>query len=340
VKTPYLTIPAGERVLVTGATGFTGSVLVRKLAAMGVHLVAITRPSSKTEALKDLPIQWIRGDVFNPDIIAQATQDVNYIFHLATPYRDAKLSDHGFYQVHVESTQLLAKAVVNQPNFKRFVQVSTVGVHSHIENPPADENYPFGPGDIYQETKAQAELWIREFAAQSGLPMTVVRPAAIYGPSDRRLLKVFKMVYRQWVPVVGTGNHLYHLIHVNDLADFMIHAAVHSKATGEVFICGNPAAIRFQDMVAIIEKHYNVPVKFIKIPAAPVFAIADLCETICRPLKIDPPLYRRRVAFFTKDRSFDTSKMRNLLEFSPSYSNEQGLTETAQWYLEKGWLSV
>jgi nucleoside-diphosphate-sugar epimerase len=333
-------IPYGERVLLTGATGFTGSVLLRKIVESGVKVVAIARPCSNVESFKEFPIEWVRGDVFDPKVIEQAVEGVNYIFHLATPYRNAKLSDHGFYQVHVESTQLLAKAALSQPHFKRFIQVSTVGVHSHIENPPADENYPFAPDDIYQQTKAEAELWIREFAAQSDLPVTVVRPAAIYGPGDRRLLKIFKMVHRQWIPLIGTGDHLYHLIHVNDLANFLIHTAIHPKALGEVFICGNQKAVRFQEMISIIEKHYRVAVKFIKIPASPVFAMADLCETICRPLKIDPPLYRRRVAFFTKDRSFDTSKMRNLLEFSPSYSNEQGLTETAQWYLEKGWLSV
>ena len=74
---------------------------------------------------------------------------------------------------------MLAQAALNEPNFKRFVHVSTVGVHGHIEYPPADENYPMEPGDIYQKTKVEAELWLRDFAKENGLAIAVVRPAAI-----------------------------------------------------------------------------------------------------------------------------------------------------------------
>lgn len=334
-----LRISPGTRVLVTGATGFTGSVLVRKLVNQGLDIVAIARPSSNLKPFDDLPIEWIRGDVFNEEIVKKAVKGISYIFHLATPYREAKLSDSGFYQVHVLSTQLLAKAALNEPAFKRFVHVSTVGVHGHIENPPADENYPMNPGDIYQKTKVEAELWLRDFAQQEGLAIAVVRPAAIYGPGDKRLLKIFKMVSRQWVPVIGKGEHLYHLIHVEDLTNFLIHTAVHPQAIGEVFICGNKEAISFHKIVSIISNYYRLPVKFVRLPAAPLFALGDLVELVCKPLDIEPPIYRRRLAFFTKDRSFNTEKMRNLVEFVTTYSDEKGLQDTAQWYLEQGWVS-
>ena len=322
MKQTELRISPGMRVLVTGATGFTGSVLVRKLVNQGVNVVAIARPSSNLKPFEDLPIEWIRGDVFDQEIVKKAVKGANYIFHLATPYREAKLADSGFYQVHVLSTQLLAQAALNEPDFKRFVHVSTVGVHGHIEHPPADENYPMEPGDIYQKTKVEAELWLRDF-----------------GHGDRRLLKLFKMVSRQWVPVIGKGDHLYHLIHVEDLTDFLIHTAVHPQAVGEVFICGSKEAISFQKMVTIISDYYQLPVKFIKLPAAPLFALSDVVELICKPLGIEPPIYRRRLAFFTKDRAFSTEKMRDLVEFLPNYSDEEGLRKTAQWYLDRGWVS-
>jgi dihydroflavonol-4-reductase len=333
-----LTLPPGARVLVTGATGFTGAALVRKLVAQGAEVRGIARPSSNTESLADLPIQWLRGDIFDPDLVQQAVAGVHYLFHLATPYREAKLPDSAFHQVHVQATQHLAQAASAQPNFQRFLHISTVGVHGHIDHPPADETYPFHPGDVYQETKVEGEQWIRSFAAQTGLPLTVVRPAAIYGPGDRRLLKVFKMVHRGWVPVVGKGNHLYHLIHVEDLADFLIHAAVHPQGLGEVFICGNPEAVSYRQMVEIIQGTYQAPVRWIRMPAAPLFALGDAMEWVCKPLGLEPPIYRRRVAFFTKDRAFDTRKMRRLLDFTPAYSDQEGLQTTARWYVEQGWL--
>lgn len=333
-------IPPGIRVLVTGATGFTGSVLVRKLVNQGVDVVAIARPTSNLKPFEELPIEWIRGDVFDEEVVKQAVKGTSYIFHLATPYREAKLPDSGFYQVHVHSTQLLAKAALSEPRFKRFVHVSTVGVHGHIEHPPADENYPMHPGDIYQATKVEAELWLRKFAEQEGLAIAVVRPAAIYGPGDKRLLKIYKMVARKWVPVVGKGDHLYHLIHVEDLANFLIHVAIHPQAVGEAFICGNTEAVSYQKIVSIISEYYQTPVSFIKLPAAPLFALSDVVELVCKPLGIEPPIYRRRLAFFTKDRAFNTQKMVKLLDFVPTYSDEKGLQNTAQWYLEQGWVSL
>ncbi|MFQ5674533.1 MAG: NAD-dependent epimerase/dehydratase family protein [bacterium] len=332
-------IAPGTPVLVTGATGFTGSVLIRKLVASGLKVSAIARSSSNIEPFQDLNISWYRGDVFDEKTVDAATKGMSYIFHVAAAYREAGISDETYHNVHVRSTQLLAQKARMSPAFKRFVHVSTVGVHSHIENPPADENYPIKPGDIYQETKAEAELWIRDFSKKEKLPLTVVRPAAILGPGDRRLLKIFKMASKKWFPLLGFGKGLYHLIHVDDLTDFMILAATHPAAEGEVFICGNRDSISLKEMVKVIAGAYKSKINFVRLPAWPFFILGALCEVVCRPLGVEPPIYRRRVAFFTKDRAFNTTKMQSLLGFLPKYDNSDGLRMTAKWYLEQGWLS-
>lgn len=333
-------LPEGSLALVTGATGFTGACLVRKLVDQGVKVRAIARPTSNTQQFEDLPIEWLIGDVFDESLIEQAIADVNYIFHLVTPFREAKSPDVGYFNVHVLSTQRLAKAALKQPDFRRFVQVSTIGVHGHIEHPPASETYRTEPGDVYQQTKLEGEQWIRTFGEETGLPVTVVRPAGIYGPGEKRLLKIYKMVSKGWVPAIGDGSNLLHFIHVDDLTDCLILTAIHPKAAGETFICGSERAMTFREMVSLISDYYSVPIKFVSLPAAPLFAIADLCEMIFRPLGIEPPIYRRRLAFYTKDRSFNTSKVRNLIGFQPNHSDKEGLKELAQWYLEEKWVSL
>lgn len=332
------TIASGSIALVTGATGFTGQVLVRKLVEQGLSVRAIARESSNVDNLADLKIEWFRGEVYDPDVVARATEGVEYIFHVAAAYRDPGISDKDYYKVHVQSTKLLADAALNSAVFKRFVHISTVGVHGHIENPPADENTPFHPGDIYQVTKADAEKWLHEFAKANKLPYTVIRPAAIYGPGDRRLLKVFKMAAKPIFVLLGRGKCLYHLIHVDDLTDAMILAAVHPAAQGEAFIVGNPEAITLEDMGRIIAEKLGIKHRVLRLPAWPFFLIADVCEAICKPIGLKPLIYRRRVAFFTKDRSFNTKKLRDILGHKCKYTNQHGLEETAQWYKEKGWM--
>lgn len=331
-------IPAGTKVLVTGATGFTGRNLTHKLVAMGLDVIAIARPTSNLTSFEGLPITWYRGDVFDPDLINTAMAGVQYVFHMVTPFREAKSPDIGYYNVHVLSTQLLAKAALQQPNFQRFVHVSTIGVHGHIANPPADENYRTDPGDVYQATKLEGEAWIREFAGKTDLPVVIVRPAGIYGPGEKRFLKLFKWVVQGWVPVIGNGSNLLHLIHVDDLTDFFLVAATHPKAIGETFICGSPSAIQFKDLLAIVSEHYQKPFRLLQVPKAPMFAIGDFMEFICRPLGVEPPIYRRRLAFYTKDRSFDTSKMQRVVGFVPAHSDREGIKELAQWYADQQWL--
>lgn len=329
----------GALVLVTGATGYTGAVLTKKLVTSGARVRAVARHSSDLSQFQGMPIEWIRGDVFDREVIAKAAPGVQYVFHVAAAYREAKITDDTYRRVHIDSTKLLAQELLGSTTLKRFVHISTVGVHGHIETPPADEEYRFNPGDIYQRTKAEAEIWIREFATAKSLPVTVIRPAAIYGPGDRRLLKVFKMCSKPFFPFVGRGQGLYHLIHVDDLTDIFIRAASHPAAVGQVFIAGNPAPSRLEDIASCIASELgNSRLRFLRLPAWPLFLAADLCEAVCKPLGIEPPLYRRRVAFFTKDRSFTTKKLSEVLGFVHSVSPERGLREAARWYRDNGWL--
>ena len=199
--------------------------LLRKLCAAGLEVSAIARQSSNLKPFSDLPVNWIRGQVYDPAVVQGAAANVHYIFHVAAAFREAGIPDEEYRRVHVESTKLLAAAASKNPDFRRFIHVSTMGVHGHIENPPGNEESPFSPGDIYQVTKAEAELWLHDFASGNNLPYTVIRPTGIYGPGDRRLFKVFKLAAQPFFPILGKGKCLYHLIHVDDLTDAMLAAA-------------------------------------------------------------------------------------------------------------------
>lgn len=325
-------------VLITGATGFTGTHLVRRLVESGAKVRAIARPASDRDALKGLPVEWLIGDVFDPALVDKAMRGVQYVFHIATLYRTPSADENQHRLVHVESTKLLAAAALKQPDFRRFVHVSTVGVHGHIENPPADENTPFAPGDEYQRTKAEAERWLVDFAAHHKFDYTIIRPCAIYGPGDKRLLKLFRMARRRWCPVIGRKPCLYHLIHVEDLVAIMIRAAVHPAASGQAFIAGDPAPVSLDELLRMMAEAQGRTTRIIHLPFAPFWYAAMACEAICKPLGINPPLYRRRVKFFINDRSFNTGKLRTLLDYTATQSPSSGVNQTAAWYQGQGWL--
>jgi dihydroflavonol-4-reductase len=326
------------RVLVTGATGFTGARLVERLCALGAQVVAVHRRDNIPACLHGRPIEWLRGEIFDEAVVRAACKDVQIVFHLAASYRQAGIADEVHRRVHVESTQLLARELLGQQTLRRFVHVSTVGVHGHIANGPVDESAPMCPGDIYQQTKAEAERWIREFSALQGLPLTVMRPAAIYGPGDRRLLKLFRLAKLPVVPLIGPGQGHYHLIHVDDLVESLLLAGMDPRAAGEVFICGNAEPIRLKEVIREIAGHLGRQPRFLHLPMAPIFLAARFCEDLSRRLGLEPILYRRRVAFFTNERIFNTGKLRHVLGFREQYSNREGLRQVCDWYRENGWL--
>jgi len=331
-------IPQGTPILVTGATGFTGIVLTRKLVEAGLKVSAVARESSNLEPLQDLDIQWFRGDVFDEKVMERAVAGQEYIFHAAAAFREAKSTEQDYWNVHVKSTRIIANEALKNPAFKRYIHISTIGVHGHIANPPATEEYPFGPGDGYQRTKLEAEEWLNGFGPDHNLPYTIIRPAAIYGPGDRRLLKLFKMALKPVFLLLGQGKCMYHLVHVDDLTNTFIIAATHPDAFGETFISGADEPIAIADIARIVAGHFGKKLKIVRLPIGPFFLLGDICEAVCKPFGIEPPIYRRRVAFYSKDRHFDVSKMKNVLGYAPRHSNEDGIIETADWYVAQGWL--
>lgn len=328
----------GMQVLVTGATGFTGLVLTRRLVEAGANVRAIARPESKRRELEDLPIRWIIGQVYDAEVVRQATEGIEIIFHMATTYRHAGAPEDENRLVHITSTQLLAKAVTGQPQFKRFAHISTVGVHGDIKHGIANEDSPFQPGDIYQVTKAEAEQWIRAYAAEHGLPLTILRPCGIYGPGEKRFFKLFKMANRRTLFLLGKTGHGIHLIHVEDLTRMIMLASIHPAGLNETFICGTPSNISLERMAEIIARELGHSIKVIRLPALPFYIAGFLCELLYKPLRKDPPLHRRRVGFFTKTRSFDTSRIRNRLAYTCQYPDDIGLAQVTRWYVEHGWI--
>jgi dihydroflavonol-4-reductase len=325
------------RVALTGATGYTGSRLVSRLLARGDEVRALARPNSRRPQPEGPGLTWLEGDLADDALLARLVEGTDAVIHVAAVYRTAGHPDSYYREVNVEGTRRLLEAAY-AAGVGRFVHTSTVGVHGHVERPPADEASPFAPGDIYQETKAEAEQLALRFQRERGLPVAVVRPAAICGPGETRLLKLFRAIARRRYAIVGSGRALYHPVYIDDLLQGFLLALERPEAVGEAFIVGGPRYVSQAELAQMIARHTGGRVLPFRVPAAPLRWAAAACEAVCIPLRIEPPLHRRRVDFWTKDRAFSIDKARRVLGYAPQVELEDGIARTCAWYRQAGWL--
>jgi dihydroflavonol-4-reductase len=321
-----------KRVLVTGATGFTGGALARKLVEQGNHVVALVRKTGNTQALEDLGVELAYGDITDRAAVISAAKNCDIIYHIAAVYRTAGHPDSYYQGVNTTGVQHVVDAALEQ-QVGRTVHCSTIGVHGDVKELPSNEESPFNPGDIYQLTKLDGEELFAK-AMADGLCGSIFRPGAIYGPGDMRLLKMFKQIKRGFFPLFGGGKNLYHLSYIDDLTDGIILCGEHPNAVGQRFIlCSNEYGT-LKQLSAMIAAELGVKAPSFAPPIGPLMLAAKICESICKPLGIDPPLHTRRVEFFAKSRAFDNSKARSMIGYAPKISTKEGVKRTIAWYQE------
>ena len=327
------------KVLVTGATGFTGGHLARHLVAEGHQVAALVRPASmaKATALADAGGERRAGDLTDAAAVQQAAAGCEVVYHIAATYREAGQSDAAYGRINVDGTRHVLEAA-RRAGARRVVHCSTGGVHGHIEHPPANEDAPFAPGDVYQRTKLEAERLTRAFGDEHGLDVVVARPIGIYGPGDLRFLKMFRGLARGRFPMLGRGDVFYHLTYVTDLArGFQLCGEV-PAAAGRTYILAGPEYTTLEELVRLIAAELKVAPPRVHFPVWPVWVAGALCEAVCIPFGIEPPLFRRRVDFYRKSRAFDTSRARRELGYNPAIDLKTGIRQTASWYRESGLL--
>ncbi|HDP97800.1 MAG TPA: NAD-dependent epimerase/dehydratase family protein [bacterium] len=326
-----------KKVLVTGATGFTGGYLAEELVKKGYHVKALSLPNQDKSRLEKLGVEVIIGDLTKKDTLSAAVEQVDTVYHIAAIFREQDVPHQLFFDVNVGGTKNLLEASVDA-KVRRFVHCSTVGVQGEIKNPPADEAAPYNPGDYYQQSKVEGEQLALKFFKENEIEGVVFRPVGIYGPGDTRFLKIFKFVHSGKFRMIGNGNVLYHLTFVKDLVEGIILCGEKPEAVGEVFTLGGNEYVTLTEFIKLLAEAMNVPVPKKHVPLWPVWVAAVICEYACYPFRIKPPLYRRRLEFFTNDRAFDISKAKRILGYNPKVPLKEGLKITADWYREQGML--
>jgi len=332
-----------EKYLITGATGFIGSHLAKDLAEKGARIKCLVRRSSSEASIKflsGLGAELVYGDLTDEESLDEAVKGVGTIFHLGGGGR-MDMPEEVCFRINVDGTRNLLEACLRQGGVERFIHVSTCGVMGDIQNPPADETYPYQPENMaYARAKTEAEKTALSY--RDRLSVRVVRFPLAYGSplieGDLSQIEgvtpmsmIFSAVKKgQWM-YFGDGMTLIHCIHVDDIVRGVELAAEKGK-TGEVYILADEKPVPMKTLVEFSAKALNVPAPKRHIPLPIAMTMALLMESVSKLTRRKPMLTREVVRGFTATRAFNTSKAQRELGFNPTVRLEAGIQETVKCY--------
>lgn len=332
-----LGIDAGDRVLVTGASGFLGSALVEVLLARGAVVRALVRPTSSLANLPRPPaIEFAHGDMRDGAAMTAAMRGVRYLFHAAADYRLWARNRNEIYAANVEGTRNVMQAAACA-GVERIVYTSSVATLApSAGGAPGDEGAPLAEEQAvgaYKRSKIAAERLVAAMAAD-GLPAVIVNPSTPVGPRDGRPTPTGRIVLeaaRGRMPAfVDTGLNL---VHVDDVAAGHL-AALRFGRTGERYILGGDDVALAQMLADIAALVGHAPPR-LKLPRAPLFPLAFAAEAIARFTGAEPFLTRDGLRMAAHAMYFTSAKAEQALGYRHRPYRE-ALRDAVGWFAERG----
>ncbi len=325
------------RILVTGATGFVGSHLAERLAELGCELYLLLRQTSKLDHIAHLNFTPVVSDLRDPAPLTEVIGRVDYVFHSAGLVKAESLDE--FMRVNAGGTQsLLDLALKHNPNLKRFVLIS-----SQAAGGPSDgsvlkcENDPAVPVSDYGRSKRAAEEAV--LAVSERLPVTIVRPPAVFGPRDTEVLTFFKFVRSGLMLKFGGNESFVSIVYVADLVDGILRSGMMPEGVGEIFHINTQDELSQWQAQRLMAEAMKVEVQPLRIPLWLLRRLAPRMEKLDRKLGNSPMLSVDKVKELSC-RYWTTSsdKARQRLGFAPLQSLEVSLRETYDWYWKHKWV--
>ena len=325
------------KVLITGAGGFIGRNLTRYLREEGFEVIALVRRDRDKIIENSDAIKVRIGDVSQKKSLKSAFRGIDVVIHLAALFNNPECTWDDYVEVNVKGTENVLETAFNS-GVKRVVHCSTIGVALGSGEPPYNEKTPYSPPewDKYETTKCEGERVALDYYNKKGFPVSVIRPAQVFGPGDRSKVKFYKMVKKG--VVVNPGKTMKHLIFVEDLCGAFELVLRKENIEGEVFIIGNQSPTPLSELISVAAGILGVKKPKIILPTRPVTWWCGLIEKGSKIIKIKPPIFRRRRDFFIKSVKLDVSKAYTQLGFRSQIDVNEGVRRTVAWYKESGLL--
>jgi nucleoside-diphosphate-sugar epimerase len=312
---------------ITGATGFIGGRIARKLAAAGHTVHALVREADKAHDLKALGIRLFKGDITYRSTLNDPMQGVDGVFHVAAWYKVGVKDKSMAFPINVEGTRNVLEAM-KELGIRKGVYTSTLAVNSDTGGRMVDESYRFDGQHLseYDKTKWQAHREVADRFIREGLPLVIVMPGLVYGPGDTSAASdTFRQYLKGRLPILPKDT-AYNWGHVDDIADAHILAMEKGKA-GETYMIGGPVHSLIEAMQTA-EKITGVKAPRLRLSPGIMKVTAASVGFFEKFLPI-PELYSSEILRATAGVTYigDSSKARKELGYAPR-SLEEGLEET------------
>ena len=323
-----------KSVLVTGAGGFIGSHLVEDQLARGRSVVATDIDLSQLSHLASADrLRMAEVDLQNSGKMSTLLAGVDCVFHLAAAHLDVLKGPEHFYDVNVNATARLAE-MAHELGAQRFIHCSSVSVYGPLSAWPVNEESPCAPDIAYEQSKLEGERAIRKVAAHTGLATVIIRPAWVYGPRCPRTEKLIRSIRRRRFFFVGRGQNQRHPVYVADLIEAFNRAVDSELEQCETFIIAGPEVVTVRQLADAIAAELGSRSRIPTLPKSLVWAGCLALETAGKMLGREPPFSRRSLKFFMENSSFDISRAKERLDFTPQTSLRDGLRATLAYYRE------
>jgi nucleoside-diphosphate-sugar epimerase len=320
-----------KRVFITGATGFLGSNLAKKLATQGHQVTASGRNLAKGQDLKNLGIDFISLDLSQKESFKSLGKDFDWVFHcaaLSSPWG----SYQDFFKANVLATQNILEHFANDNNIERLIYVSSPSVYTDLEdklNIKEDSALPKINLNHYIKTKKMCEILVDRYVKEFKMPVITIRPQGIIGPGDPSIFpRLLKIAQKGFLPKIGKGKTTLDLTYIDNVVHGLICAAqADSKYLGEKYNITNDEPIELYSTLEKIMAELDIKFKWKNLSQRKALFIGRTLENVFSllPKRFEPPLTRYSVCTLAFNRTLDLTKAKNELNYKPIVSMHKAL---------------
>ncbi len=325
------------KALVTGASGFLGGRLTEVLLERGTEVTILARPSSDLSRFAGLrfsgrSIQVLSGGLASLALQPAELREITHIYHCAGCSTDWA-PWQTYYETNVAGTRALLVASLKAPCLQRFVHVSTTDIYGYPEH-PCDESHPgLDTGLPYNRSKLQGEAAVWQ-AHRHGLPITILRPATIYGPHGKAFTTDIAALLRQRsMALIDSGRTHGGFCYVDNAVDALLASGVSEATIGKAYNIADGAGATWRDYVCALADGLGLPHPWINLPRPAAMALAGVLEAPYKllPLPGRPLLTRHAVELLSRDQEYPTARAERDFSLSPAVSFAEGIARSVAW---------